>query len=760
MKKILLTWAIALLCCSFELLAQSPQGFNYQCIVRNTDNAPISNQAVTLLFSISQGSPSGSVVYAETHTLNTNDFGLVNLVIGQGTPTSGAFNGVDWGGGAKYLKVFVQNGASTTELGTSQLMSVPYALFAQKAPGDNWGSQAVQTNATLSGGGTSGSPLTLAQQGAAAGQVLKWNGTDWVPQDDAVGGGGTANNYTGGTGINITGTAPNFVINNNGDLSSTNELQTLTINGNNLSLSQGGGTIALPPGPTGATGPQGPTGATGAAGPQGIPGPAGATGAVGPQGVPGATGAVGPQGIPGPVGPPGATGAIGPQGIPGPAGATGATGPQGIPGPVGATGATGPQGIPGPVGAPGATGAIGPQGIPGPQGAPGPTYTAGAGIGITNTIITNTGDTNAADDITNSSNAGGDITGTFGNLQVAANAISSAELANGAVTMSKIAQSNASNGQVIKWNGSAWAPANDATGGSTGWTALAQDTLTNSNAGPVKLQKQTIINYTQPNPQISTPAFVINNTGSFGKPNIHFKNGGSTGNWDQHAVLTSSAASSIMNFEYKPDANTAAKTPLTLFGSGSAGINVPFNTSDNHILKLRTLNNQNYGFYLSNSSNTKYWELSTMEGGNLRLYSPDGPMGEFNTNTGVYTSLSDRKLKQAIEPLVGVLAKIGQLQPLRYEFIKGNPNHTKSLGFIAQDMRVHFPELVSESTDNRTAETIAMMDYSGLGVVAIAGVKELAAKVETLEARNKALEEKNAALETRLLAIEKALENK
>ena len=379
MKKIFFLFVFAIL--ANLLSAQAPQGFNYQCIVRDAVNAPVANQGVTLLFSVRQGDPSGSVVYTETHSTNTNDFGLVNLIVGQGTPTSGSFNSIDWGGGAKYLKVFVQNGATLTELGTTQLMSVPYALFAQKAPGDNWGSQAVQTNATLTGNGNAGSPLAIAQQGAATGQVLKWNGTSWLPQDDAVGGGGSNNNYTGGTGINITGTAPNFVINNNGDLSNTNEIQTLSISGTNLSLSAGGGTVALPPGPQGPQGLQGQTGATGATGPQGPPGPAGQ------NGQPGATGAAGPQGPPGS------------QGVQGQTGATGATGPQGPPGPQGLqgqTGATGAVGETGPQGPPGPQGLQGQTGATGPQGPPGPTYTAGTGIGINNNIVTNTGDTNAA----------------------------------------------------------------------------------------------------------------------------------------------------------------------------------------------------------------------------------------------------------------------------------------------------------------------------------------------------------------------------
>jgi len=183
------------------------------------------------------------------------------------------------------------------------------------------------------------------------------------------------------------------------DTDATNEIQTLSISGQDVTLSNGGGTINIPvtSGPEGPQGPQGPQGApgvdgvdgaTGPQGPQGIPGTDGADGATGPQGpqgipgtdgVDGATGPQGPQGIPGTDGVDGATGPQGPQGIPGTDGADGATGPQGpqgIPGTDGADGATGPQGpqgIPGTDGVDGATGPQGPQGIPGTDGADGAT---------------------------------------------------------------------------------------------------------------------------------------------------------------------------------------------------------------------------------------------------------------------------------------------------------------------------------------------------------------------------------------------------
>jgi len=281
----------ALLFCTVSLYAQAPQGFNYQCIVRDAANMPITNQTVTLLFSLRDGDPAGPVAYAESHTVSTNDFGLINIIVGQGTPSSGSFSTVDWADGAKYLKVFVVNGAVATELGTSQLMSVPYALFS----GNGSGSTGPQGPIGLTGPAGPQGPIGLTGPAGATGAT--------GPQGP----------------IGLTGPA--------------------------------GATGATgPQGPIGLTGATGATGATGPQGPVGLTGPAGATGATGPQGPvgltgpAGATGATGPQGPIGLTGPAGATGATGPQGpigLTGPAGATGATGPQG---PIGLTGPAGPQG--------------------------------------------------------------------------------------------------------------------------------------------------------------------------------------------------------------------------------------------------------------------------------------------------------------------------------------------------------------------------------------------------------------------------------
>ena len=73
------------------------------------------------------------------------------------------------------------------EIGTTQLLAVPYAFHAKTVEEDTWGSQIVTTDVTLNGNGTTSSPLKIARQEANVGQVLKWSGSNWLPGDVSVG---------------------------------------------------------------------------------------------------------------------------------------------------------------------------------------------------------------------------------------------------------------------------------------------------------------------------------------------------------------------------------------------------------------------------------------------------------------------------------------------------------------------------------------------------------------------------------------------
>jgi len=133
--KALLTKAIflmAALAMVFQSQAQVPEKFNYQMAVRDADGNLYASQQVNFRVSIMQGS---TVLYQETHGTQTNAYGLVNLMIGNGTPTQGSMAAIDWGGAAKSLKVEFDpaGGSSYAELATTPLLSVPFALYAKNS---------------------------------------------------------------------------------------------------------------------------------------------------------------------------------------------------------------------------------------------------------------------------------------------------------------------------------------------------------------------------------------------------------------------------------------------------------------------------------------------------------------------------------------------------------------------------------------------------------------------------------------------------
>jgi uncharacterized protein (TIGR02145 family) len=123
--KTFFTLSLHLLISSF-LFAQAPQGIPYKAVMRNADGSVMASSAVSLSFMIHDGSATGTVVYQESHALTSNAQGLVSCVVGNGVVSQGNFANINWGGGAKFLHVMM----GTTDLGTQQLLSVPFALYS------------------------------------------------------------------------------------------------------------------------------------------------------------------------------------------------------------------------------------------------------------------------------------------------------------------------------------------------------------------------------------------------------------------------------------------------------------------------------------------------------------------------------------------------------------------------------------------------------------------------------------------------------
>jgi len=126
---------VILLFLGLSLNAQAPQGFNYQATVRNSAGELIIKSNVYFKFNVIQGSQTAVPVFTETHYVPTDDLGQVNLVIGQGTPSTGIFSELDWSLGSYYLGIELSiNGPNDyVAMGTTQLLSVPYALHAKTA---------------------------------------------------------------------------------------------------------------------------------------------------------------------------------------------------------------------------------------------------------------------------------------------------------------------------------------------------------------------------------------------------------------------------------------------------------------------------------------------------------------------------------------------------------------------------------------------------------------------------------------------------
>ena len=133
MKKIITICAALFITAS--VFAQAPEKMSYQAVIRDASDNLITNTQIGMQISILQGSASGTAVYVETQEPTTNTNGLVSLEIGSGTVVSGDFTAIDWANGPYFIKTETDptGGTSYSITGTSQLLSVPYALHAKTA---------------------------------------------------------------------------------------------------------------------------------------------------------------------------------------------------------------------------------------------------------------------------------------------------------------------------------------------------------------------------------------------------------------------------------------------------------------------------------------------------------------------------------------------------------------------------------------------------------------------------------------------------
>jgi hypothetical protein len=274
--------------CFFSLLfictsvfAQSNKGFNYQAMARNNTGEALTNTPVNLRFQIREDSPTGTLIYQEKHTPTTNDYGLLQVHIGKGSVESGDFSDIVWASHDYYLIVELDGSAVDTSL----FEAVPIAKVATDMKLEDLQDVSLTT--------------------PNIGEILIWNGTEWVPGADntadadadptneiqalslsgttlSISNGNNVNlpsapAYSAGSGIDITGTTisnsapdqtvslsgsgatsvsgtyPNFTINStdnvdDADADPGNEIQSLSISGTTLSISNGNN-VNLPSAP-------------------------------------------------------------------------------------------------------------------------------------------------------------------------------------------------------------------------------------------------------------------------------------------------------------------------------------------------------------------------------------------------------------------------------------------------------------------------------------------------------------------------------
>jgi uncharacterized protein (TIGR02145 family) len=246
MKKII-TLGTAILLASI-VFAQSPNKMSYQAVIRNSSNTLVANQQVGMRISILQGTTSGNAVYVETQTPNTNANGLVSLEVGTGTVVSGTFAAINWANGPYFIKTETDpsGGTNYTITGTTELLSVPYAMYAAtsgssmpgpqgpQGPAGNDGAPGPQGPIGLTGApgpqgpagatgaqgpsgpqGSTGATGATGPQGpqgpqgaigflssaSAAGNTPYWNGTTWVVNSNNI--------YNDGAGVGVGTNTPN-----------------------------------------------------------------------------------------------------------------------------------------------------------------------------------------------------------------------------------------------------------------------------------------------------------------------------------------------------------------------------------------------------------------------------------------------------------------------------------------------------------------------------------------------------------------------
>ena len=188
MKKIKLLFTVFLLITISMQAQEPPNAFNYSAVARDAAGEPIATTTIGIQVSILQSSTIGSAIYVENHFVNTDDFGLFNLIIGAGAAQIGTMENIAWDTDNFYLQIGMDanGGTNFLTMGTTQLLSVPYALHAATAD------SLIGGEPSFSGdyNDLSNQPITISSMSQNGDSLLLSNGQTFVTGGSGTGGGG------------------------------------------------------------------------------------------------------------------------------------------------------------------------------------------------------------------------------------------------------------------------------------------------------------------------------------------------------------------------------------------------------------------------------------------------------------------------------------------------------------------------------------------------------------------------------------------
>ncbi len=252
MKK-LITFILVL--SNLSLYAQAPEKMTFQAVIRDASNNLVNNTTIGTQVSILQGSATGSNVFIETHNASTNSNGLLTIEIGTGLLISGNFSTIDWANGPFYIKTEndLTGGTNYTISGTTQLLSVPYALYAKNSgssiPGPQGPAGPTGPTGPTGPAGVQGPAGPDAQTLSLSGNTLSISGGNSVTLTTSGGGGGTldqAYDFGGsGLGRTINTDAGSVQINNSGSNTTALEINSSVNNSSGVLSTHSGLGVAF-----------------------------------------------------------------------------------------------------------------------------------------------------------------------------------------------------------------------------------------------------------------------------------------------------------------------------------------------------------------------------------------------------------------------------------------------------------------------------------------------------------------------------------